>query len=62
MCRREGAAGIWILASPLSKAGPSILRVSFEIEDSDIVCTLDIDALQLRYRPSISKVSDIELI
>jgi hypothetical protein len=54
----------WIFATagerPPGRAGPSISKVTvnFDIEDVNIVYTLDIDVLQLRIRlsTSISKV------
>jgi hypothetical protein len=39
---------IWILVTPISSVGPSISNVTFDIEDSDIVCLFDIDVLHLR--------------
>ena len=51
---------IWILGTPISSVGPSISKVTFDIEVFDIVCTFDIEGLRIRYRISISKVFDIE--
>jgi hypothetical protein len=58
---------IWILATPISSVGPSILSVTFDIEDFNIECSFNIDVLHLLYRCryrrcSISKVTlfDIE--
>ncbi len=51
---------IWILATPISSVGPSLLSVTFDIEDFNIECSFNIDVLHLRYRMSISKVFDIE--
>ena len=51
---------IWNLGNPISSVGNSISNVTFDIEDFDIECSIDIDVLLIRYRLSISKVFDIE--
>ncbi len=51
---------IWILATLISSVRLSISNVTFDIEDFDIVCSIQIDGLHFQYRMLISKVFDIE--
>jgi hypothetical protein len=53
------ALTIYILATPIPSVGPSISNVTFDIEDFNIVCSININVLRLRYCMAISKVFDI---
>ena len=56
----SGPASIWNLGTPISNVRHSISSVTFDIEDVDIKCSIDIEVFYIRYRISISKVFDIE--